>query len=420
LAWLRIGEPIAAGRLVTPQDLNAFTTPNIGQLLAAAAAGVAPSPGSSLEQDMLAALLAGHCSDIASPQTGPVPDLVNVVAPREFLHLAKPSNSRLFVLDTAHCSQLVPPDKRQNAFRRLKKIDSRFAKVQQAINIARRSSNTVAPWSDTADVLRAIYGPCWLATDIAVIGAAIDRTTRRDLGTMDLRRAVFGPDIDYGRLVNDTRVNRDRAPWWLEQREPLAAQDRAAWAYALVAAATPAVVEACLSELAADLETLEPGALTALMMSSSRLGLSGVSRRLPVGLVAEVCGTSPTTGLMLAHHTDALGAWSNLQALFDPTAAAAAARFETAGWPALRVAGAALFCGDPLPWLAVLEAHGPNAKIGDAQGPLQQPIPDEVVARILGSPAAYPLQWVVAAELSRSHQNTQPPLLTASQGWFTD
>jgi hypothetical protein len=50
-----------------------------------------------------------------------------------------------------------------------------------------------------AEHLRAVYGLSWLATDITVIGAAIDPKTRRDLGPMNPNRSKFGPEIDYGR-----------------------------------------------------------------------------------------------------------------------------------------------------------------------------------------------------------------------------
>jgi len=272
--------------------------------------------------------------------------------------------------------------KRQEAFRRLKKIDSRFGRLQQAMNVARRSPGTVAPSSDAAEHLRAIYGPSWLATDIAVIGAAIPPETRRDVGPMNPSRSAFGPDIEYGRLVNDIRLNRSRAQWWLGQRETLTVAGRAAWAYGLVAVAAPAVVAACLSELADDLRALSAGHLAALMASSSRLGLSGVSRRLPPDLVAAAVGVSLPAGLLVAHHADLLGTSSNLLDAFTPEASARAAAFGAAAWPVLRVAGTQLTATNSLDWLAVLEAHGPAAAGGVAHGPL----PGQLCDRVLGNP----------------------------------
>ena len=416
LAWLRLGASFAAGRLLEPGDLDTLKLPDTATVTAAIRAGIAPPPGSAMEQRMVAVVLAGHCSDVAAPQTGLVADLVNALAPRQFLHLAKAGNSNVFEMRSAHCQELMPALKRQDAFRRLKKIDRRFDKLQNAMNTARRSLNTIAPWSDAAEHLRSIYGPSWLATDIAVIGAAVDPRTRRDLGPMNPNRSTFGPDIDYGRLVNDIRLNRGHAQWWLNQRDTLAAADRATWAYALVAVATPAVVAACLSELANDLDALDTDHLTALMASSSRLGLSQVSRRLPSELIAVAVKASLPAGLLIAHHVDLLRTSSDLRDSFTLEAAAQAASFGVAAWPALHSAATSLFSTESPDWLAVLEAHGPAAEGGTAQGPL----PDELCKRILNNSAQYPLQWVMIAEASRSQRNTEPPLLTAASWWFDD
>jgi hypothetical protein len=416
LAWFHLGRPIAAGRLLTPEDVDALALSDPATVTSAIAAGLTPPPGTAMEQRMVTTVLAGHCSDVVSPQTGLVADLVNALAPRQFLHLAKAEHLKVFELRSAHCDVLMPKLKRQDAFRRLKKIHSRFDKLQQAIGTARRSPNTVAPWSFAAEHLRAVYGPSWLATDIAVIGAAIDPQARRDLGPMNPNRSTFGPRIDYGRLVNDIRQNRGRTQWWLNQRNALAAADRATWAYALVAVATPEVVAACLGELTSDLDALGTDHLAALMASSSRLGLSQVSRRLPSNLVATAVEASLPVGLLVAHHADLLDISSNLLGAFTPEAAAQAARFGAAAWPALHVAGTALFNTESPEWLAVLEVYGPAAEGGVAHGPM----PDELCERVLTNSARYPMQWVALAEASRSQLNIEPPLLAGASAWLDD
>ncbi len=416
LAWLRLGTLFAAGRLLDRKDVDALALADPATVAAAAAAGVAPQAGSAAEQQMMAAVLDGQCSDIVAPQTGLVADLVNALAPRQFLHLAKAENLKVYELRSAHCGELMPMFKRQDAFRRLKKLDDRFDRLQKAVNTARRSPGTVAPWSDSAEILRALYGPSWLATDIAVIGAAIDPETRRDLGPMNPNRSAFGPDIDYGRLVNDIRLNRSHAQWWIDQRDALAASERASWAYALVAVAAPDVVATCLSALAADLGALSRDRLAALMASSSRLGLSGVSRRLPAELAAMAVAASPPAGLLIAHHADLLGAASNLLGAFTPEAATQAAPFGAAAWPALRAAGTSLSKTESADRLGVLEAYGAAADTGVAHGPL----PDYLCTRILSSSARYPLQWVLVAEASRSQLNTERPMGSAASTWFDD
>ncbi|WP_160110809.1 NACHT domain-containing protein [Mycolicibacterium houstonense] len=417
LAWLRLGAPVAAGRLLDEiNDLPALALADFAAVSAGVAAGIAPLSGSSVESKMVRAVLTGHCSDVVSPRTGLVPDLVNALAPREFIALAKSEDRSLFEMRSPHCDELLPTLKRQDAFRRLKKVDPVFGKVQKAMNRVRLSPNTVAPWSDAAELLRSVYGPSWLSADIAVIGAAIDLNKRRDVGPMDPKRSTFGPEIDYGRLVNDIRRNRNHMQWWLDQRIALTVSDRAVWALALVAVAAPTVVEACLSGLKEDTDALDSGQLAALLTSSSRLGLSHISRRLPPDLAATAIDLSLPVGLMIAHHTDIMMAEPNLLAAFTPRVAEQAAKFGPAGWPALHIAGVSLLKTESHDWLAVLEAHGPAAVGGVAQGP----IPDELCKRILSTPDRYPLQWVLIAEASRSSRNTETPLLSSAGLWFED
>jgi hypothetical protein len=416
LAWLRLGEPVAGGRLLDQQDLNALALADAGAAAAAVAAGVVPPAGSPMARKMLTAVLSGHCSDVAAPRTGLVPDLVNVLAPREFIRLAKAEDRSVFEMPCAHCDEVMPTLKRQDAFRRLKKVDPAFDKVQRAMNTVRRSTNTVAPWSDAAELLRGVYGPSWLSTDIAVIGAAIDPNIRRDVGPMNPNRAAFGPDIDYGRLVNDVRRKRNDVQWWLDQRETITASDRAVWAYTLVAVASPTVVEACLNQLKDDVDALDPEELAALMASSSRLGLSQISRRLPPSLAAVAVDMSLPAGLLITHHTDISGNTPNLLSAFTTEVATMAARFGPAGWPALQIAATSLYKTESPDWLAVLEAHGPAAAGGVAQGPL----PEELCERILDAPSRYPRHLIVIAEHCRSRRTVEQPLLASASGWFED
>lgn len=417
LEWLRLGVPFAAGRLVDEtNDLGGLAFADAATVTAAIAVGITPPSASAVETKMMSAVLAGHCSDVVSPRTGLVPDLVNALAPREFISLAKAEDRSVFEMRSAHCDVLMPTLKRQDAFRRLKKVNPAFGKVQQAMNTVRRSPNTVAPWSDAAEHLRSVYGPSWLSTDIAVIGAAINPNTRRDLGPMNPNRSPFGPEIDYGRLANDIRLNRNHTQWWLDQRDALGASDRAVWSYALVAVAAPAVVQSCLGVLKDDIDALDTDHLTALLTSSSRLGLSQISRRLPSDLAATAIEQSLPLGLMITHHADIMHIEPKLLNAFTSKVAAQTARYGPAGWPALHIAGISLLSTESDEWLAVLEAHGPGAVGGVAQGP----IPEALSARILANPERYPLQWVLIAEASRSRRNAEDPLLASSDTWFED
>jgi hypothetical protein len=412
--WLGLGASWSAGSLLEEADRKRLSFPDNGAVTTAIAAGVVPAPGSELERKFVDTVLAGHCSDVRSAQTGLVADLVNALASRQFIHLAKAPNLPVFETNSGHCGTLMADLKRADAFRRLKTINAAFGKIQQAMNIVRKSTNTVQPWSDAAEHLRSMYGPSWLATDIAVIGAAIDPMKRRDLGPMSPRGAPFGPDIHYGNLVNDVRIHRNDKDWWTRVRSSLEGGDRATWLYALVAVASPEVVEECLEKLISTMGALDAHHLAALLSSSSRLGLSGVGRRLPATLAMEAVKTSVPAALLLMHYADDLSGSSNLKGFFTARQLADMGRLGVVGWPALRAAGRELVGTGSADWLDVLEAHGPHALAGIAQGPL----PATVCQAILGAPGKYPRKWVAVAELTVSQLNNEPDLLSATDNWF--
>jgi hypothetical protein len=417
LVWLRLGASINAGRLLSADDLDSLALTAPGAASAAVAAGISPPPRSDLERQMILAATSGKCGDVVSQRTGYVADLVNALAPREFVHLAKPDDAPVFEHLSAHSDKLLPTLKRQEAFRRLKSLSPAFGLIQRAMNIVRRSPSTVAPWSDAAESLRKEYGPTWLAAEIAVIGAAIDPKIRRDVGPMNPSRSPFGPNIDYGRLVNDVRVHRKDLDWWVTQRGSLDAPDRALWVYALVGVAATSVLQACLAQVAGDLETLDDDLLTALMASSSRLGLSRVSRRLPAGLVTDASAASPATGLLVAHHVDVDSEGRSPSGFTTPNVAAEMARFGAASWPALYAAGHALISTQSSEWLQALGAFGPTAMSAQVRGAI---LSADLSEQILRHPGRYPLQWIMLAEASRSRLSVESPLLVSTTAWFQD
>lgn len=417
LAWLTLGQPLAAGRLLSENDVDRLTLSSPDTIGAALAAGVVPRSGSTTEQQMIDAVLHGQCSDIVAANTGLVPDLVNAVAPREFLALSKEPGHTPFEMLSEHPDICLAAEKRRDAFRRLARADSRFEQVQAAMNTARRSANSIAAWTISAERLRTIYGPSWLAADIAVIGAAIATDTRRDGAPWNPARQPFGPDIDYSRLANDTRQHRADITWWRTRRDELAATDRALWIYAATAIAAPAVIADLIENIAEDLAELPDSRLSVLMASSSRLGLSGVSRRLPAELVRDAGNSSLPAAILIAHHADTLaGMKSNLTDAFTAPEAVAAARFGASAWPALRAAGTNLYDTASVEWLDVLAAHGPHAIAGVATGPISP----EIVELILSSPASYPEQWLRVAEQMRSTSIIEESLSLVGESWFTE
>ncbi|MBB3750386.1 hypothetical protein FHT44_002847 [Mycolicibacterium sp. BK634] len=416
--WLRLSIGVCGGQYLQPADINALALPEARDIATAISAGVAPEESSRLEQAMVRTILSGLCSDIASTRTGLVFDLVNALSPREFINLAKPNEDFIFPLTSEHCDHVMPTLKRQDAFRRLRKTSSNFHGIQRAMNTVRRSPTTVAPWSDSAEEIRRLYGPCWLAADIAIIGASINPSLRRDMGPMNPACSPFGAEIDYGRLVNDIRTHSRDLNWWKMQRESLNTSDRAVWVFAMIAVASAEIVKASLADIAEDFAALDEDAAYAVIASSSRLGLSRVSRRLSVDLLSEACTASPETGLLVAHHLEISDRKTGkaLATNLAPEGAAAVARYGAAGWPGLYAAGVGLAETQSTDWLASLRAHGPTTTIL----PVAFDLSDELIDTLLSEPAHYPIQWVQLAESCRSRQSIEQPLLTSTGTWFED
>jgi hypothetical protein len=228
----------------------------------------------------------------------------------------------------------------------------------------------------------------------------------------------FGAEIDYGRLVNDIRTHSHDLNWWKTQRESLNTSDRAVWVFAMIAVASAEIVKASLVDIAEDFAALDEDAAYAVIASSSRLGLSRVSRRLSVDLLSEACTASPETGLLVAHHLEISdrNTGKALATNLAPEGAAAVARYGAAGWPGLYAAGVGLAETQSTDWLASLRAHGPTTTIL----PVAFDLSDELIETLLSEPAHYPIQWVQLAESCRSRQSIEQPLLTSTGTWFED
>jgi hypothetical protein len=118
--------------------------------------------------------------------------------------------------------------------------------------------------------------------------------------------------------------------------------------------------------------------------------VDGEQGRLPPSLAAAAVDLSLPAGLLVTHHTDISGNAPSLMSAFTTEVATLVARFGPAGWPGLQIAGISLYKTGSRDWLAVLEAHGPAAVGGVAQGPL----PEELCERILDTPNRYPREWI--------------------------
>ena len=418
-AWLRAGIPFHAGSKLAPTEVNALGLKAPSAAQAALDAGIAGPADSEVERRMIRSILDGLCSDAAPPGTGTPSDLIRLLAPHHFLRRASPDD-RAFTLPVGHADGVLAAHQRQSILRRLNARYERFSRVQRALNFGRGQGGTTSPWGNTAREIAGLFGPCWLAADIAVIGAASTDKTYRTGGDLTKDSTPLGEDVDYGRLLQDIRQHRSVTIWWHDLfatfQDPLS---RSTWALALLTTASPSAVANCLDALDETLQSLSDVMWQALCLSSSRLGASGISRRLDPAILTAAGSLSARTALVLAHHAADLRRLDPLPELTTAQLATSALQ-NVAAWPVSRAAVVRLASKPDPKLLDVLRACGATATVEvdiDADT-----MPTDLAETVVDHPASYPLGWLLAAErqISRHHQE-QPVADAAKQGrWFDD
>jgi hypothetical protein len=417
MAWLQLGSSVQAASRLEDSDIKQLDLSGNRAAALAVGAGVVSVSESGLEERMVRAVLDGQCSDSQGATPGTAGDLLRLLAPQH--HLRRASEERqAYRVSVGHLDAAVPDHQRQSAMMRLKAHDNRFEQLQRALRFNKGQGGTTSPWGNTARVLSSIYGPCWLAAETAIIGAALPHdkfTTGVDI-TRDSE--PLGPAADYGRLLRDVRFNRAKADWWAGQfaahEDPLS---RATWALALVAVASAEIVLDNLASLGTATEQLPEPMLDALLAGSSRLGASGLARGLDGNVLAEAVGISPATGLLVAHYVAGLDRPTDLPQ-YSEAQLSELNRYGMSAWPGLRALTARMTAKPSSSLLAALRAFGATATLP----PLGLRSGAEKHARsILENPAEYPLAAVLAAEQRVSQSGGDVPLEKVAQQdqWFT-
>ncbi|WP_433616783.1 NACHT domain-containing protein [Dactylosporangium sp. CA-139114] len=413
IAWLRVGAHFFGGNDLGPDTIVKLDLTAPGAAEAALSAAVNPPIGSAAEQQLIEAVLSGACSDATVTGYGYAADLLRVLRPQNFLQLARANEARK-TSDIAGDHTLTAAQ-RQAAIQRLKKRDPRFDRIQAAMAFRKGQAGTTSPWGNTARALRDTIGPCWLAAEIAIIGAFVSNSRWRTGGDITGGSAALGPEPDYGRLLQETRYNRGTAQWWHDQYS--AADDllsRATWALALVAVAKDSVVGESIELLNNALTDLPATMVDALLRSSSRLGRSGQGRRLAASTLAAMAASSTEATLLVAHHTEAADGLPMLSG----EQLAAVASLGTVGWPATSAISTRMMQHPTAAHLSLLTACGPYAaaRVDDVA------LPNDIARSILNSPAQFPFAWVRAAERCVSNSAPERPLADVARTlrWFDE
>ncbi|MFJ5233156.1 NACHT domain-containing protein [Kitasatospora sp. NPDC088391] len=406
--WLALGAGVGAGEHVRPEDVAPMALTDAASAADAVRAGLTPPHGSAMEERMVRAVLDGHCFDASPLGKGYPADLLRVLAPQEFLNKVLATDKFMFRLPGIHADTRISGSQRQAAWKRLVRRDPRLGTLQQAVKAGLGERRTTAVWSNTAQAISAIFGPCWAAAVTTVIGAASPADTFVTGGAMTSGSQPLGPAADYGRLLQEIRRYRLEAAWWNRQYEehtdPLS---RATWALALTTAAAPSVIASLLDHLNTAVSALPDDTLHALLTSASRLSLSeAVGRALPFKHLRLDENMSAPTALLLSCHSSNAAATA-LEKLTDEELGATG-RYGTAAWPAATVLTNRILHASSASALEALRAHPTHSL---AQVPLHDlPVgqtASNLFHQIVNRPADYPRGWVWAAQEALAHPWTE-------------
>lgn len=210
--------------------------------------GLIPPSGSKFEADLIQSVFDGLCPNVNSIRS--VPAQIAVAFGTE----------SFFTTSSAG----FPEDddarrRRRDAIASLRRSSSPLADVAALRRFRTGEKGSTFPWSNTATGLFEQVGHCWLASQIAIIGAA------SPLGLGVARRpetAPFGPNSHPATLLAETRANAADQQWWRNQLEYIHKASgetstettmdsdlaRAEWALALWCVAPGSVISSLFTE----------------------------------------------------------------------------------------------------------------------------------------------------------------------------
>ncbi|MFC8198723.1 NACHT domain-containing protein [Streptomyces sp. NPDC057298] len=414
--WLAIAAGTQSLHRAGAEVLNRLALADTNAMVAALAAGAEADDGSVTEQKLMRAVLDGHASEISHPVNGYVGDLLYVLRPQYFLRraLAKPPHTG------TGGSALQGPNLRQVAFGRLCDRDERFVILQQAAKASKRLANTSSIWGASARAVSELFGPCWLAAEITVIGAASEGRAFLTSGDLSRDSECFGSAPDYERLLHELCRNRSRSGWWadafIDHPDSLS---RAVWVLALVGIADEDVVLEHLDHVDDAVSRLPNETLSAVRNASSRLGASTLSRPLSEAVLATASDHSLATTNLLTHHIPSHDGQRHLSALHE-SALTEMARYGNAAWPALHALSERMSECASRSLLEGLKAYG---LAGNLQAPVTVGTP-QAAAAIIDAPFDYPMSWVLSAvdAVERTAARSDTSYLcdvARAQKWFT-
>ena len=411
LAWLNIGAAMGV-TLLHQGDASHVALGTPARCQAALHAGVSPGSGTLAGRELLRAVLDGWCSDVTTSSSCEAGALLRAMRPQWFHQIPADYRNDPKVAPGHLWLDQADRSARSAAWSRLIRLNPQYEALRRAANPhGRGQKGTTEPWQNPARELARLHGPCWIAAEIAIAGAASRGTVGS--GSIDREGEPFGENADYGTFVV-TVHQRMPTDWWEAMHDKYADPlSRRTWSLALLATADKDIVISHLGRINACLTSLTDDEFLATASSSSRLGVMQRRRTLPARIWNASAGLAPRTRLLTAHFTARLDVHDPLQPLQD-TELEALASPDAAAWPIARAVTSRLLNAPSPTLLRALAALGPTTAV-DLPRTENSPgtsaaevVPDaNIRTAILDAPAAYPSSWTAAAERGHSLANEE-------------
>jgi hypothetical protein len=408
VSWLDLAKPGALASDLKSVDIASITLdpPLIRSLISS---GFRFAPASEGERDAFAAFLDGQCSScVLSGSGGFVEDALRAIGPRAYIAM---SESVLSYQSDPHPLPKSSDGKRSAAFGRLKSRNSSFEAIQRSAKFNRGEARSTFPWANSAASIASAFGPCWIASEIAIIGAATQASVLRSGSTSIAGAGAFGPNTHYGELLFQLRAHKADPSWWSTEFERNADDlSRRTWTLALLSVADESVLREHLPLLEHAVANMSDTSRFALLDSSSRIGRS----RLPRRIAATVPGRSESllVSVLLSHFSlgDDLALHVPLEVLESMS------KLGDFSWPAAEVVSLRA-ASDPSP--RHLKALRQFARI-DVRGPSLDKVRD-FGPEVLRDSAEFPTSWVTSTAAATNHASEPVPLVDVAgrENWFT-
>lgn len=265
--WLLLGARCEAGA-GREADLDEMDLSN-GSAEAFLSAGLIPPPDSPLEQALLAAVLDGQCANVTSVRSMPA-QVAAALAPHIFLAES----------ETAFATSGDGDRLRRSAILQLGKAKNPYAAIAKKRVFRAGHTGSTFPWEVTAAALYQHAGRCWLASEIAIIGAA---SPMREGYSRRPQATTFGPDGHPSELLAQTRAHADDTSWWRAQLD-ITGDDlgRAEWSFALWTIASSGVLAELLPLLDDVLGQLTAQRQQTVLRAAATITDSGWLQKRPV------------------------------------------------------------------------------------------------------------------------------------------